>query len=107
MKYLRRAAWIVLVDTAGGAMPAALMYLFRVNQDVLLHLKFGEVYAHCIGTLCFLVVGPVAHRVSGLRRLSQFAVLALTMVSLAVIGAFPAGLIFVALHWLRPDEFWP
>ena len=109
MRHCRQAAWVVLVDTAVGAMPAAFLYLFRVStgHDALEHLKFGQVYAHCIGTLCFLLVGRVMHRISALPRLYQFAALALTLVSLAVIGAIPAGLIFVALHWLRPDQFWP
>ena len=107
MKHCRKVAWVLLVDTVAGALPATLMYLFRVDQDFLAHLKFGEVYAHCIGTLCFLVMEPVARRISGLRRVSRYSVLALTLGSLAAIGSLPAGLIFVALRWLRPAEFWP
>jgi len=86
------------------------MYLFRLGsgiQDVVEHFKFGLVYAHCIGTLCFLVVGRVASRISGFPRLYQIPAFGLTFASLAVIGAFPAGLILVALQLIRPDEFWP
>jgi two-component system sensor histidine kinase AlgZ len=110
MKHVRKVLLVLLVDTAGAAIPASLMFLFRLStgpQDLLIHFKFGLVYAHCIGTLCFLLVGRVAARISAFPRLYQIPALALTFVSLAVIGAFPAGLILVALHWVRPEEFWP
>jgi two-component system, LytTR family, sensor histidine kinase AlgZ len=107
MKYLRKILFVLLVDSVGGAMPAAMMYLFGLgSQNLLVHLKFGQVYAHCIGTLCFLVIGPVAHRISGFRRWYQVPAFTLTFVSLAVIGALPAGLILVALHWVRAEDFW-
>ncbi|HMC59339.1 MAG TPA: sensor histidine kinase [Candidatus Solibacter sp.] len=110
MRHFRKAAVVLLVDTAGAAIPAVLMYVFRLSsgtRDLWEHFKFGLVYAHSIGTLCFLVVGRVAVRISGLRRMYQIPAFALTFVSLAVAGAFPAGLILVALHWVGPDEFWP
>ena len=104
----RKVVLVLVVDTAGGAMPAALMYLFRLSsgQELLEHLKFGQVYAHCIGSLCFLLVGRVAHRIHGVRRLYQIPAYALTFVALAVIGALPAGLIVVALRWIPAQEFW-
>jgi two-component system sensor histidine kinase AlgZ len=110
MRFVRRAAVVLLVDTAGAAIPTALMYVFRLStgpRDLLEHFKFGLVYAHCIGTLCFLVVHPVAIRISGFRRLYQIPAYVLTFVSLAVIGALPADLILIALGWIRPEEVWP
>ena len=53
MRPLRKTVVVLLVDTAGAAIPAALMYVFRMGdtRDLLEHFKFGLVYAHCIGTL--------------------------------------------------------
>jgi len=109
MNRFRKVLLVLLLDTVGGTIPAGLMYLFRLGSwpEILLHLKFGLVYAHTIGTLCFVVMGTVTNRTLRLRRPYQVPVLALTLVSLAVIGALPAGLILNLLHWVPSAEFWP
>src|SRR5260370_26235184 len=101
MKSLRKVLLVLMVDTAGGALPAALLYLFQLAPDleVLIHLKFGEVYAHCIGSLCFLVMGRVGQRILRLRPMYQVAAHALMLVLLAGIVAPPAGLVVTALHY--------
>ncbi|HMC62252.1 MAG TPA: histidine kinase, partial [Candidatus Solibacter sp.] len=109
MKKLRSAGLVLLVDTAGAVIPAVFMYLFRPQatfQDLLEHFKYGLVYAHCIGTLAFLVMGHLGSRIARLPRLYRLPGFFLAFVSLAVVGSVPASLILVALQWVRPEEMW-
>jgi two-component system sensor histidine kinase AlgZ len=109
MKKLRSAGLVLLVDTAGAAITALFTYLFSRDatlHDLLEHFKYGLVYAHCIGTLAFLVMGHLGRRIGRLPRLYRLPGFVLAFVSLAVVGSVPASLILVALRWVRPDEMW-
>jgi two-component system sensor histidine kinase AlgZ len=109
MTKLRRVALVLLVDTAAAAIPAVLTYLFRPQatfQDLVEHFKYGLVYAHCIGTLAFLVMGHLGRRIACWPRLYRLPGFLLAFVSLAVVGSVPASLILVALRWVRPEEMW-
>jgi two-component system sensor histidine kinase AlgZ len=110
IKHVRKALLVLSVNTAAGAIPAVLMFLFQPGagaHDMLEHFKFGLVYAHCIGTLCFLVMPRVAGRITRFPRLYRIPAFALTFVALAAIGTLPASLVTVALQWVRPEELWP
>ena len=110
MKYVRKAVQVLLVNTAAAAIPVVLVFLFRPGagiHDLLEQFKFGLVYAHCIGTLCFLVMPRAAVRICRFPRLFQLPAFALTFVLLAVVGTLGASLVTVALQWVRPDELWP
>jgi len=109
MKAVRQLLLIVVVNTAAGAIPAVLMYLFQRNPDparLFAMFEFGCVYSYCIGTLAFLAMGRLGERIACLPRWYQVPGFILAFVSIAVIGSIPANLILLALGWVRRQDLW-
>jgi len=110
MKTLRTIALVVLVNTAAGCIPATLTLMLERNASwsaLLRQCQGGWVYSYCIGTLCFLLIEPLARRIHGLRRALQIPVFLAAFGLLAVLGTIPASLLLVALGWEHPADLWP
>jgi signal transduction histidine kinase len=100
---------ILLVNTAGGVVPGALVSLMRPETTwagMLEDLKFGLVYSYCIGTMAFAVLDFLAPRLLRLARPYAVALLALSLLVFALAGSFAACLIFRAAAWIPADRFW-
>ena len=110
MKTLRTVALVVLVNTAGGCIPAVLTLMLARDTawSVLLRqCQWGWVYSYCIGTLCFLLIERLARRIHRFPRSVQVPAFLAAFVLIAILGTIPASLFFVALGWVRADDFWP
>lgn len=90
---------MLLVDSAAGLIPAALMQLFVGDAGwhrFWIDLLFSTIYAHSIGTLAFVVARPAAQRLWRLPRVYTALGMLLVFVSVAVVGSVIANVIFVA-----------
>jgi sensor histidine kinase YesM len=110
MKTLRCIALVLLVNTAGGCIPAVLTLMLarETAWSVLLRqCQWGWVYSYCIGTLCFLLIERLAKRIRHFRRALQIPAFLAAFVLIAMLGTIPASLFFVALGWVRAADLWP
>ena len=101
-------ALLVACNTIGGFIPGVMSSVFAgATVDQVLELtKYGLCYSWCIGTLCFLLTGPLARRIRRLRRRYQVPVFLSTFVGLAMAGSFPATLILIAMGWVEIRFLW-
>src|SRR5947208_5215608 len=103
MRRLRTVALILLVNTAGGCLPAVFMFLFQPRlpgRVFLRECEIGCLYSFCIGTLCFAVMERIGKRVVSRRRAVQVPLLLAIFTLLALLGSIPPALICVAAGWL-------
>lgn len=110
MKTLRSIGLVVLVNTAGGCIPAAFTLLLARDTPwsvLLRQCQWGWVYSYCIGTLCFLLIERLARRIHRFPRTVQVPAFLAAFVLIAIVGTIPASLFFVALGWVRVADFWP
>ena len=109
MTGVRRIVLVLAIDTAGAFLPAMAMQLFRAHTDwhtFLSDLAYAMVYAHCIGSLSFLVTPRVEIRLSRLPRVYMALLLVVVLVAVAVTGSLIANGLFVALGIYGPRWFW-
>jgi sensor histidine kinase YesM len=105
-----RIVMMLAVDTAGGVAPAAVMQLFRDHaswHQFGVDVRFGLIYAHCIGTLAFTILRRFAPPMFRWPRFYTVMGMLLTLVAVAVTGSVLAGGIFVLLGMNPPESFWP
>src|SRR5579871_4783165 len=91
---------MLAVNTAGGVAPAVAMQLFRQETNWYIFgmdLLYGLIYAHCIGTLAFTVMGRVGPRVWRWPKVYAVLGMLLSLVGIALVGSLLANGIFVAL----------
>jgi sensor histidine kinase YesM len=106
----RRIGLVLLVDTAAGVIPAVAIQLFSPAfnwHSFTVDLAFSLVYAHCIGTLAFLIMGRIAPPLCRLPKAYTAAGLLLGLVAIAVAGSLIANGIFIATGLMDPSSFWP
>jgi two-component system sensor histidine kinase AlgZ len=109
MPRARQIGVVVLVNTAGGVVPAGLAYLFNPEgtlAGLLGHLEFSLVYSFCIGTLAFAVMPRLAPRLFRKGRYFGYAAFWLTLASLAVAGSLLSNVIFLYARLITPGDFW-
>jgi len=105
----RKLGLVLLVNTAGGIIPAVLMYLLRQGTTVghmLEWMGYGCVYSYSIGSLAFLVMGRWVPCCLRLPRFYRFPAILLSLAVLAVVGSLIANLVFLFLGWIPAAEFW-
>src|SRR5271157_2098773 len=98
MSGVRRIGLMLLVDTAGGVIPAVVMQLFLPDVTwggFARDLSFSLIYAHSIGTLAFWVMERIAPRLMRMPRIYTVAGLLFALVFIAVAGSVIANAIFV------------
>src|SRR5437867_9285300 len=109
MKLARRLGIVVLVNTAGGVIPAVLVFLYHPGAQpdyFWSQLRISLIYSYCIGTLCFLVMGRIAPFLHRLPKVYRIALIAAIYLLLTLVGSLTANGIFLALGWVWTAEFW-
>src|ERR1035438_7254310 len=101
MRTLRTIALVVLVNTAGGCIPAVLTLMLARHTawgGLRRQCQWGWVYSYCIGTLCFLLIERLARRIHRFPRGVQVPAFLAAFVLIAIFGTIPASL------FLRSEE---
>jgi sensor histidine kinase YesM len=109
MRHFRPWWLVILVNTAGGLIPALLAFAFNPGAGPRFlwdHLRFGCIYSYIIGTMAFVVLGYLAPRFGRMPRLPGALAYLLTFVGLALTGSALANVVFLALGWTSPASFW-
>ena len=106
----RNLALVFIANTIGGCLPAVFVWLAvpaATPRRIFEQAGYGLVYAWCIGTLCFLIMEPIARAIrSRLPRLLQVPAFLGAFVLMAFAGSVPASLLFVAFGWIPRAHLW-
>lgn len=101
---------MLTVDTVAAIIPSMTIQLFHTHpswHNFLVELPYAFIYAHSIGTLCFIILHRVAPPLYRLPKVYTLAGLVVALVTIAVIGSIIANGLFVLLGMYGAGEFWP
>ncbi|HLK49992.1 MAG TPA: sensor histidine kinase [Bryobacteraceae bacterium] len=105
---LRRIGVALLVNTAGGVIPALFAFVYRSPSS--LHLweffRASIIYSYCIGTLCFAAMYVMNARLGRLRQPYPWVASFSILLAMALVGSLAANLVFLASGWSSPAFFW-
>lgn len=100
---------MLLVDTAGGIVPALAIQMFRLAPTwgaFAIDLLTAQIYSHCIGTMATLFMPLIVPRLMALRRVYTVLGLLAGLISIAAAGSMLTNAILVLLGLLPANIFW-
>jgi two-component system, LytTR family, sensor histidine kinase AlgZ len=100
---------MLLVDTAGGIVPALAIQMFRTAPTwsaFAIDLLTAQLYAHSIGTMATMIMPRIVPRLMALARVYTVLGLLAALVSIAAAGSLLANAILVLLGLIPANTFW-
>lgn len=94
----RRLLLVLMVNTAAGVLPAAVMQVFREATSwhrFTSDLSYALIYSYCIGTLSFVILGCFAPRLWRWPKPYMFGGILVALVAIAATGSLIANALFV------------
>jgi signal transduction histidine kinase len=105
----RQILWCLGVNSLASLMMPAFIWVLNpgVSSAVLLeYFKHSVVYAQVIGSLAYFTTAAAWQRLSGLHPVGRWTAISAILTGDAVAGSLLAGLIVMALGWMRPAAYW-
>jgi two-component sensor histidine kinase len=109
MKRLRPIGQMLLTILGGALIPTILLQIFRQDatlRDMLLHFRYGLVYAFCIGMPAWWVMDRLGPGILRWRRSLHIPAFVALLAGLALVGSLAANVVFVAIGWQTRAAFW-